>query len=93
VIAQLKGTDGKENHVVCLTDGWMFDSNFKEALCINRTNLDLCCSSDDSPHDKFDEVVLALKFPSFKRMKTDSVNGKRRQRKRKQLPSGQSTIN
>ena len=84
VLVQLRGSDGKEDHVVCLAGGWLFDSNFDTAMRLSRETLDLCCSSDDSPNDKFDGIVSARVFPEYSRMRPDGpIRGKRTRRSRR----------
>jgi hypothetical protein len=45
-LARLLGGDGMEDHCVAITQNWIFDSNFKNALPRTSASLDLCCSSD-----------------------------------------------
>ena len=47
VLAKLCGADGMEDHCVVITQRWIFDSNFANALLRCMASLDLCCSSDD----------------------------------------------
>ena len=84
VLVQLRGSDGKEDHVVCLADGWLFDANFDKAMRLSKETLDLCCSSDDSPNDKFDGIVAARVFPDYSGMQPDGpITGKRTRRSRR----------
>ena len=45
-LARLLGEDGMEDHCVVITQNWIFDSTFKNALPRSSASLDLCCSSD-----------------------------------------------
>ena len=82
VVAQLRGSDGKEDHVVSIADGWLFDSNFVSAMRVTKEALDRCCSSDDSPNDKFVGVVSARVFPGYRQMRRDGTNTSRKARNR-----------
>jgi hypothetical protein len=46
-LAQVQGSDGKEDHCVAVSDKWIFDSNFKNALPRSQESLNMCCSSDE----------------------------------------------
>ena len=46
-LVQIQGSDGKDDHCVTVSNEWIFDSNFKNALPRTQTSLDMCCSSDD----------------------------------------------
>ena len=48
-LVQLRGSDGMEDHCITVSDKWIFDSNFKNALPRTKESLDLCCSSDEVP--------------------------------------------
>jgi hypothetical protein len=45
ILASIRGTDGKEDHCVTIYNGWIFDSNFNNALTLTKQSLDLCCST------------------------------------------------
>ena len=47
-LARVRGSDGKEDHSVVLSQKWIFDSNFPNALPRNQQSMDLCCSTDDT---------------------------------------------
>ena len=47
-LLSLRGSDGKADHTVAITSGWIFDSNFERGLRLSQESLDLCCSSDDA---------------------------------------------
>jgi hypothetical protein len=46
-LTRIQGSDGKDDHCVAVTEEWIFDSNFKNALPRNQESFNLCCSSDD----------------------------------------------
>ena len=46
-LAQVQGSDGKEDHCVAVSDKWIFDTNYKNALPRSQESLDMCCSSDE----------------------------------------------
>ena len=64
-LARLLGSDGKEDHCVVISQKWIFDSNFPNALPRTQESLDLCCSSDEhtSTFRKFPQIVH---FPKVK---------------------------
>ena len=41
------GSDGKSDHCVAITNGWVFDSNIPSALPLCRESFDTVCSSDN----------------------------------------------
>ena len=45
-ISQLCGSDPNSNHLVAITNDWIFDSNYKYALPSLKESLDKCCKSD-----------------------------------------------
>ena len=45
----LVGSDGKTDHAVTVSDGWIFDGNFSHALPLTKENLDKCCSTENDP--------------------------------------------
>ena len=57
VIAQLRGNDGKEDHVITIARRMVFDSNMVHALPLARETLDICCRSDENETDIFEKVV------------------------------------
>jgi hypothetical protein len=71
MIVSLHGYDGKVDHAVTIVNGWIFDSNFDRALCFNKANLDLCCSSDDI-RCEFIEINRGYRF--FERQKKGKPN-------------------
>ena len=40
------GRYSNSNHLVAMTNEWIFDSNFKYVLPLSKENLDKCCKSD-----------------------------------------------
>ena len=45
LISAVKGSDGKDNHVVAIYQGWVFDGNYPNALVQRTESLDMCCDS------------------------------------------------
>ena len=41
--------DCKEDHVLAIANGWIFESNFDKGLPLNEASLGLCCSEDGRP--------------------------------------------
>ena len=58
-LARLIGSDGREDHCVVISQKWIFDSNFPNALPRTQESLDWCCSSDE----QFPQIVH---FPKVK---------------------------
>ena len=48
VLVTLIGADGKSDHVVAVSNGWVFDGNFPFALPLCQKSLDMCCSSEET---------------------------------------------
>ena len=46
LICALEGSDGKIEHVVGISNSYIFDGSFEYALMNTKHNLDICCSSD-----------------------------------------------
>jgi hypothetical protein len=89
IVAQLRGDDGKEDHVVSIVEGWIFDSNFPRALPMSRDALDLCCSDGEGITDHFVSIVEARVLKQCNRLRHGiRINGKQQKgavkRKRKQ---------
>ena len=61
-LTQLLGGDGKHDHCVVITDKWIFDSNFGQALARSKDSLNSCCSSDQVSSE-FVGVVAVEHFP------------------------------
>ena len=57
----LAGKDGGESHAICVVDTFIFDSNCKNALCLNTLSLNDCCSGVE-----FDHVVKGYHFKKRK---------------------------
>jgi hypothetical protein len=58
-VYSIQSTDGKTDHAICVVGRWIFDSNFKHALPLNKESLTLCSSSNDRKTD-FVRVVFAV---------------------------------
>jgi hypothetical protein len=39
IILGIQSSDGKTDHAICITAGWIFDSNFKKALPLTQLNI------------------------------------------------------
>ena len=70
----LRGEDGKGDHAIAITDGWIFDSNFMKALQLTSDNLDLCCSSD-THKSKFKCIPIGYLFErNIKKRKSETIS-------------------
>jgi len=61
-LAQVQGSDGKEDHCVAISNKWIFDSNFKNALPRSQESLNMCCSSDEEK-SRFVTCINVEHFP------------------------------
>ena len=43
-LVQLMESLGNVNHAISIVGNWIFDSNYKKALCLTQELLDLICS-------------------------------------------------
>jgi len=57
----LRGKDGGVNHAVTIVGDWIFDGNNSEALPLNQTSLDWCCSMENIKV-MYDGVHKAYRF-------------------------------
>jgi hypothetical protein len=73
VVAQIKGSDGKEDHAITIARRLVFDSNLKYALPLTRASLDLCCRADVHGNDSFVGVVHARLLFRYKPDKQKKV--------------------
>jgi hypothetical protein len=64
-LARVRGSDGKEEHCVAISNKWIFDSNFPCALPRSQESLDLCCSTD-TVTSKFTCFPQIAHFPKVK---------------------------
>ena len=84
-----RGSDGKEDHMVCLADVWVFDSYCATTMPISREFLDPCCLSDETLANMFVQVVMARVFPGYGGIKkgdcteAKKLRGRRRRIKQK----------
>ena len=69
-LVQLEDMNGNVTHSCSIAGKWIFDSNFKKALPLDRESFDLICCSDDYGKEKvgsFRRIHCAMKFvPSGK---------------------------
>ena len=86
VIAQLRGNDGKEDHVITIARRMVFDSNMVHALPLTRETLDICCRSDENETDIFEKVVHARKFFRYK-PPCKKISGKKAKKRRNKSPN------
>ena len=63
-LVQVKGSDGKEDHCVTVSHGWIFDSNFPNALPRTKESFDKCCSSDEVASE-FVSCINVEHFPKI----------------------------
>ena len=63
-LARIKGSNGKDDHCVVITQKWIFDSNFEHALPRTRSSFNLCCSSD-SVSCNYEGIVQIKHFPGL----------------------------
>ena len=64
ILACIRGKDGKEDHCIAIYGGWIFDSNFEQALALSQASLDICCSSDDVASG-FEGCTDVVTFPNI----------------------------
>ena len=55
---------GNVNHAISVVGYWIFDSNYKKALVLNRASLDMICapSVGEEQADKFETVFTAVRY-------------------------------
>jgi hypothetical protein len=81
-----RGSNGKVDHCISIAKGFLFDSNFKHAVALNRDTMDLVCS-DDKHKCLYVDYVLGLTFPNYKsyieKMKETQLQKKKGKKERK----------
>jgi hypothetical protein len=80
-VLAVKGMDCKEDHVLAIADGWIFDSNFDKALPLNEASLGLCCS-EDGRETAFARVTRGWLVKRRNKKNTRSKTRRSKQRKR-----------
>ena len=57
-------TLGNVNHDISIVGCWIFESSYKQALCLTRESLDLICSSSVGEEQvvKFETVFYAVRY-------------------------------
>ena len=84
VLAQIIGDDGKEDHVVTITRGWIFESNMDHALPLCKESLDLCCSSGPDLRNVYVGFAKAHSFKNYQQfVSRDNVPAARKKKKRR----------
>ena len=84
--ASLQSTDGGVDHAVTIFNGWIFDSNFPQALPVDKKSFDLCCSTDEI-QQSFVKFHKLHTYPHFHKaledMKPGNPQGKKKRKKKK----------
>ena len=63
-LVQLMDSLGNVNHDISVVGYWIFDSNYKKALVLNRASLDMICapSVGEEQAAKFETVFTAVRY-------------------------------
>ena len=64
ILVQLMDLLGNMNHAISVFRYWIFDSNYKKALVLNRESLDMICapSVDEEQAAKFQASSAAVRY-------------------------------
>ena len=63
-LVKLMDSLGNVNHAISVVRKWIFDSNYENALVLNRASLDMICapSVGEEQAAKFESVFTALRY-------------------------------
>ena len=63
-LVQLMDSLGNVNHDISVVGSWIFDSNYEQALVLNRASLDMICapSIGEEQDAMFEKVYYAVRY-------------------------------